>query len=219
MFREINHVHRNKLWTKRKNVQFSSTSFVRIYHFGNRFSFRSPSRKFINWYTVLLGSCRKNIWLAFHVRNCENSNNFVAFQAKTFVHFQTKLGLADHGNFQWSHCACRCVYGSSGRYLYKTKRREHYLLELTAIFRLIDTIIAWSWKTACSPVQNYVAHVVKRRSKTLLSKLVGLDLRANHSKLRCVTGQTGYIYNRLAQVGVYGGVYRAIVWPFLWLIM
>lgn len=212
MFREINHVHRNKLWTKWKHVQFSATSFVRIYHFGNRFPFRSPSRKFKNWHSVLLSPCRKNIWLAFNVRNSEDSDNFVAFYAKILVHFQTKLGLADHGDFQGTHCACRCVYGSSSCYLYKTKRREHYSPDLTTIPRLIDSIKAWSSKTACSQIQKYVAHIVKAAQKTLLSKLVGLDLRANHRKLRRATGQTGYIYKRLARVGVLGGVYCVNRW-------
>lgn len=38
---------------------------------------------------------------------------------------------------------------------------------------------------------------LEAKQKTLLSKLVGLDLRANHSQLRRGTGQTGYVYKRL----------------------
>ena len=38
--------------------------------------------------------------------------------------------------------------------------------------------------------------LLEAEQKTLLCKLVGLDLGANHSQLRCVTGQTGYVYNR-----------------------
>lgn len=56
------------------------------------------------------------------------------------------------------------------------------------------------------------AHIVKAAQKTLLSKLVGLDLRANHKKLRRATGQTGYIdkrHGRLDECRRFGGCVRA----------
>lgn len=47
----------------------------------------------------------------------------------------------------------------------------------------------------CVVTRRKICGVVVEQ-KTLLSKLVGLDLRANHRKLRRATGQTGYIYER-----------------------
>lgn len=55
--------------------------------------------------------------------------------------------------------------------------------------------------------------LVEAELKTLLCKLVGLDLGANHSQLRRVTGQTGYVYKRLvSKVGVFGGVFGIPLW-------
>lgn len=52
---------------------------------------------------------------------------------------------------------------------------------------------------------------LEAKQKTLLSKLVGLDLRANHSQLRRGTGQTGYVYNDWYESRRFRGCVRDLI--------